>query len=210
MITRGTQSKLIDEVTLGAGSTSVNNSIETDSLAATVWVDSITSGSLIITIYTFTDTGKEVALFSFPALTAGSTELLLRKSGVSLQNFRVEAVYTGVCEYEIYVRAIEGAGAASTRILGAASMKTSQKTVDDSGPQLLLAASLEDRSGILIKNWNQNGDLYISEDAAKLNSQAMALGPRDCFFVDLEAGQELYAKSSSGSVDVRIVEVGGA
>lgn len=106
----GVQDRFIYETTLGAGTTSKEGSIQSDSLLATLWIDSITSGTLSVSVYTLTDSGKEVLLFSFPTIAAPSTELLLKKSGTSLQRFRIVATYTGVCNYEVYVRAVEGAG----------------------------------------------------------------------------------------------------
>jgi hypothetical protein len=84
-------------------------SVHSDSVLATLWVNSISSGSLTVSVYTLTDSGKEILLFEFPILTAASTNLIMKKSGVSLQRFRVEATYSGVCSYEVYVRSIVGA-----------------------------------------------------------------------------------------------------
>src|SRR5258707_822681 len=106
----GTQERLLTETTIGSGVTSREGSIASDSLIATLWVDSVTSGSLTVSCYTLTDVGKEVLLFTFPVVSAPTTNLLLKKSGVSLQRFRIQATYTGICSYEIYIRAVEGLG----------------------------------------------------------------------------------------------------
>lgn len=84
-----------------------------DSLLATLWVNSISSGTLDVSVYTLTDTGKEQLLFSFPTQSAPSTNLLLKMDGTGLQRFRIQATYTGVCDYEIYIRAVHSASSGS-------------------------------------------------------------------------------------------------
>ena len=106
----GVQDRVIHETTTGSGVTSVEGSILTSGLLATVWVDSIPSGTLLISVYTLTDSGKESLLFSFPVLSAPSVDLLVTQSGVSMQRFRVKATYTGICSYEVYIRAVAVGG----------------------------------------------------------------------------------------------------
>jgi hypothetical protein len=114
IIHSGTQERLIYEATSGAGSTSREGSVMSDSLLATLWVNSITSGTLDVSVYTLTDTGKELLLFSFPTQAAPSTNLLLKMDGTGLQRFRVQVTYTGVCSYEVYIRAVAGASTSGT------------------------------------------------------------------------------------------------
>jgi hypothetical protein len=128
----GKTERLIAETTVGAGETSREGSIISDSLLATLWVDNIASGSLTVTVYTLTDTGKEVELFSFPVLNAPTTNILLKKAGISLQRYRVKATYTGECTYEVYVRAVSGIGESSTRILGSQNWEVAQATIGTS------------------------------------------------------------------------------
>lgn len=117
LINIGTQERILTEATAGAGITSREGSIRSDSLLATLWVNSVTSGTLDVSVYTLTDTGKEILLCTFPTQSAPSVNLMLRTpSMASMQRFRIQAVYTGVCDYEIYVRAVTGStssGAAS-------------------------------------------------------------------------------------------------
>lgn len=107
----GTQDRVISEVTTGSGTTSREGSVQSGGLLATLWVNSVTSGTLTVSVYTLTDTAKEVLLFSFTPVVAGSVDLMLRMGGPCMQRFRVKAVYTGVCSYEIYVRAVEAPNA---------------------------------------------------------------------------------------------------
>lgn len=208
LIHPGTQCRLISETTAQAGTTSKEGSLQSDSLLATLWVDSITSGTLSVTVYTLTDEGKEAELISFPSISAPTTSLLLKKSGVSLQRFRVEATYTGACTYEVYVRAVESAGESSVRILGSAALETSSETVTTTAG-VLIPAALEDRTGISILNYTGVGTLFLSEDISKLPAQAWPVPPGGGWSLDIASGVTIYAVSSSGSLDVRIVQSGG-
>lgn len=205
----GTQERLISEVTIGSGSTVREGSIASDSVLVTLWVNSVTSGDLQVTVYTLTDNGKEKEIITFPTLAAPTTELLLRKSAISLQRFRVVATYSGICDYEIYVRAIEGAGESSSRITGATSWRVSQEDVTTSAA-VLIAASLEDRQGVLVKNWSSSGTVFIAEQLASATiSIGYPLAPKDALALDIAAGTAVYAVSDAGTVDIRIVEAGG-
>lgn len=199
---------MIAEVTTGAGSTDRQSSVQTDSLLASLWVNSVTSGTLSVSVYTLTDNGKEVLLFSFPVLSAPTANLLLKKSGVSMSRFRVVATYTGICDYEVYVRAVTGAGESSTRLLGSSNWQVSQTTATTS-PAVLIASSLTDRNGVLIKNWNTTGVLYIGESLAKADPAiGYPLGAKDALAMDIAAGTEVYAVADTGTIDVRIAESG--
>lgn len=208
LIHADTQERLLVETTTGAGSTSRQGSISSDSLLATLWVDSISSGTLSVSVYTLTDNGKQVLLFSFPDITAGSTDLLLKKAGVSMQRFLVVANYTGVCSYEIYIRAITGAGESSTKLVGAANLQVTQTTVGTSA-QVLIPSSLTDRSGLVIRNWSSTGNLYVSDSLANANTAvAYPIGPKEQLGLDVAAGAVIYAISDSGNLDIRIAEAG--
>lgn len=208
LIHPGTQERVITELTTGSGSTVREGSIQSDSLLATVWVDSVTTGDLSISVYTLTDNGKEVLLFSFPTISASTTELLLKKSGVTMQRFRVVVTYTGICQYEVYVRAIEGAGESNVRIVGPANLVTSAVSVS-TAPSILLSSSLTDRNGITIKNYIGSGTVFLSESLAKLPADAWPLGPGEVWFLDIASGVTIYAVSSAGTNDVRVAEAGG-
>jgi hypothetical protein len=203
----GVQCRILQEVTLAAGVTSRDGSIQSDALLVSLWVSSVTSGTLSVKVYTLTDDGREVELISFPTVSAPTTSLLLKKSGVSLQRFRVEATYTGICEYEIYVRAIESAGDSSVRLLGAAQLETSAISVTTT-PAVLLPASLEDRNGISVLNYSGAGTLFLSEDISKLPAQAWPVPPGGGWSLDVTAGVTIYAVSSSGSLDIRVAQSG--
>jgi hypothetical protein len=208
LINRGTQERLLRETTLGAGSTIKEGSVNTDSILVTVFVESVTSGTLVVTVDTLTDNGKQLQIIGFPTVSSPSTELLLKKSAVSMQRFEVTATYTGICQYEVYVRAIEGAGESSVRILGPANLSTSSATVTTSAAALIPAA-LTDRSAVSIRNYSGAGTIFVSESLAKLSSDAWPIGPGETWSLDIASGVTLYAVSSSGSNGIRIAEAGG-
>lgn len=206
LIHPGTQELLISETTIGAGVTTKQGSIQSDSLLASLWVDSVSSGTITVVVSTLVDDGMESELFSFPVVSAGTVNLLLRKSGNSMQRFVVRATYTGVCSYRVYIRAIEGAGESSVRIVGAAAFRVSQQDVTTT-PMELVPASLDDRQGIIIKNWSATTNMYIAETEAKATSgEGYPVAPRDNVTLDISAGATVWAVAESGTVDVRIGE----
>ena len=108
LIVPGRQEQLISETTAVAGITVVEGSIRADGILVSLFVSSLTSGSLLVEVFTLTDEGKELRLFAFPAQTNATLDLLLRES-LSMQRFRITATYSGACSYEVYVKATTGA-----------------------------------------------------------------------------------------------------
>lgn len=206
----GKTERLIAETTIGAGETSKEGSIISDSLLATLWVDSVTSGTLTVSVYTLTDTGKEVELFSFPQLTAPTTNILLKKAGISLQRYRVKAVYTGECTYEVHIRAVSGIGESSTRILGSQSWDVGQVTIGTTA-QVLIPAAIIDRRGFIIRNFSTSGQLiYIAESPLSATEEiGFPIPPGETFAVDVASGAEVYVISSAEGADVRYAQAGG-
>lgn len=209
VLASGTQERYISEVTVGSGVTSKEGSTRTDSILVSLWVPTVTSGTLEVVIYTLSDTGKEVDIITFPPISAGTTSLLLRKSAVTLQRFRIEATYTGIVEYEVYVRAISGAGESSARILGSSNWAVSQLTVGTTATELVPAA-LTDRSGIVVKNWSSTATVYIAESMANAQvSIGYPLAPRDALALDIAAGASVWAISDTPGADMRLGQAGG-
>lgn len=209
LIHEGTQERLLAETTTGPGSKSKEGSVASDTLLLSLWVDSITSGSLTVKAYTLTDEGKQVEIISFPVLTTGTVDLLLKKSAISLQRFKVVATYTGECSYEVYVRAIS-AGETTARILGSANWSVSQTTVGTT-TQLLIPAALADRRGLIIRNNSgANQIIYLGESpstATIANGFPVVAG--ESFAVDLESGAAIYVVSDIAGADVRYAQAGG-
>ena len=110
MIHTGTQDRLLSETTSGSGVTSAQGSVQSDTLLISVWVSSITSGSLTIQVYTLTEDNQEVLILTVPAITAVTPALVLNSTTLTMQKFRVEATYTGICSYNVYVKATSSGG----------------------------------------------------------------------------------------------------
>lgn len=206
----GKTERVISETTTGAGETSREGAVISDSLLATLWVDNVTSGTLTVTVYTLTDTGKEAELFSFPVLSAPTSNILLKKAGISLQRFRVRATYTGTCTYEVYIRAVSGIGESSTRILGSQSWEVGQVGVGTSA-QIVIPAAIVDRRGFIIRNYSTSGQVvYVAESAATATAgTGFPIPPGETFAVDVASGAEVYAISSAAGADVRYAQAGG-
>lgn len=208
MLYPGTQQQVITETTSQPNTTTREVSVLSDTVLTSLYVTSVTSGTLQVNIYTLTDVGKEVLLYSYPLLSVGTTDLLLRRASVCLQRVRIEAIYTGVCSYEIYARAISG-GLSDARIIGSTNWETDQITVGTS-PIILIPAVLTDRNGVVIKNWSTTQNIFVAESSAKLvANKGYPLAGRDGLALDIAAGAAIWIVSDSPGADVRIAQSGG-
>ncbi len=116
--------------------------------------------------------------------------------------------YTDACEYEIYARAV-GSGSSDTRILGANNLEMDQQTIGVTNT-ILIASTLTDRSGLLIKNWSNTQTLYIAESSAKLSAgKGYPLAPKDGVAMDIAAGITIWAYADAAGADIRIAQSGG-
>lgn len=212
LIHTGVQDRVISEVTVGADSTAREGSIQSDSVLVTLWVNSVTSGTLSVVVYTLTDAGKQRAIITFPAVVGPTAELIIAQSSACMQRFRVVATYTGVCDYEVYVRATSGGGSGGTtisKIIGNSNWQVSQQDVT-SVAAVLIPAALADRAGVLVKNWGTSGNVFLAETLLKATSLiGYPLAPKDAVAMDIAAGAEVYAVSDAGTVDIRIAQSGG-
>lgn len=115
----GTSERVISETTAGSGVTSKIISIQSDQALVSYWVSSIV-GSLTIRVYSQIDDGKEELVHTFGPISAASTALVSDTTGTVNSRLRIEATYTGICTYEVHVRAIEGSssgGGAATHVI---------------------------------------------------------------------------------------------
>lgn len=211
MLNLGDQQLVVSESTTAAGVTRREVVLQSDTILLTLWVNSITSGTLTVKCYSFIgdDFSRKVELFSFPVISAATTILLQDRAPVTTQKVVVEATYTGAVDYEIHARAIQ-AGLVDTRIVGASTLRMSQATIASGSPTLLIAASLTDRGGVVIKNWSSSGNVYIGATSGEASvASGWPLGPKDALAVDLAAGVSIYAIAETTNIDVRISEAGG-
>lgn len=209
----GAQARIFVMSPTAAGTQTAVVTTEADTILISLFAGSV-SGTLDVNVYNVVgpaQTGgavRRALAFSFPQLTATTADLLLRRGAVTTEQVEIEVVYSGPCEFEIWARAIY-AGSTDTKILGAASLRVSQVTVTTT-PVILIPASLNDRSGIVIKNWSTTTDLFVGESAAKATSAVgYPLAARDGLAIDLAAGQAIWGVAGSGTVDVRLGESGG-
>lgn len=196
---------VMDEVTEGAGSSTEKFVIEADSILVSLFASTV-DAELDVVVSTYTETGKEVDIITFPQLTAATTNLVIRKAAATMSNIIIRATYTGAAEFEVRARGI-GTGEASVRILAANEAKASQTDVSTT-PVLLVPAALNDRAGLVVKNNNFTAGhiLYVGFSLAEATAAVgYPLGPQEALGIDVAAGQEVYAVGTT-SIDVRIME----
>lgn len=206
----GVQERLIAEAPSAAGTTAKEISVQSDTVLVTLWVQSV-AADLTVNVWAFTDDARtrKVLLFSFPVISAPSVNLLLRRASITTSRVFVEAVYTGACDYEIHIRAVE-AGLSDSRILGANGLRMSQVDVTSAVPVLLVPVSLVDRAGIVFKNWSSSGTIYVGASTLQATTAlGYPLGPKDAVAMDVAAGVTIYGRADAGTVDVRVAEAGG-
>jgi hypothetical protein len=209
-INPGRAEQVVRETTTGPGTAVRDGSILADSLMISVAIPFITTGSLTITVYNLTDSGDEVELITFPAISGPTTNVYLRKLKLSAPNYRVKAVYTGICSYEVQAKAVTGPGEVSVSMTGSAGWSVGQTLISTS-PQILIPAAIIDRRGFIIRNNSTSGQVvYIAESSlAATAGTGFPIPPGETFAVDVASGAEVYAVSSAAGADVRYAQAGG-
>lgn len=203
---QGKTSPLLRVETPTTSTWEITFSLDADSVLFSLYVGSLSSGSLSVTAYTVADVGQEIQIVSFPTITGPTANLLLRKAAVSLSNVRVSVVSTGPVTLDLRARGISS-GETSVKIDSAGSITTNQLTVGTT-PLSLFASALTDRNGVVIRNWG-NVTLYIAETSAKATpALGYPIGGQESLGIDIQAGQVIYGAVASGSTDVRTMEAG--
>jgi len=206
LLNQGLEATVLDEKPQQAGQVSRLIAIRSDAVLVSLFAASV-SGTLDVNVYAGTD-GKEALLFSFPQLSAATSNLLLRRSSITPSTIRIEVIYSNAAEYTIMAKAVS-AGSSDTKILGADSFRVSKSTVNTTAA-VLIPAALTDRSGLVIKNWSTTQTVYLGESAGTaVAAVGYPLAPRDALAMDVAAGVEVYASSDVNGADVRIAESGG-
>jgi len=203
---RGREFLLISDNKAAAGTTVETIGIASDSVLVSVFCKSVT-GTLQIRVFTEVDVGEDVEIITFPEITTATANLLIRKAALSMDRVRVEAVYSGASEYSVRVRGI-GAGETSVRIEGQTSATASKEDIGTT-PQVIIPSDMEDRTGLILKNNSTSGILYIGFTLAEL-AEGYPIGPGESLGMDLAGGQSIYGVSSSGTLDIRILQAGGS
>lgn len=207
-LTTGKEVQVLKSVQTAAGTESVRFSVDAETVLLSAAIIS-TSGDVDIKVYTQGgDDGQEMQIISFPTISAPTTSLVMKKAAQTLQRVRVEVTFTGACSYNIRARGISG-GAADVRILGATDATASASTVTTTAG-VLVPSALTDRSGVVLKNNNSTGIMYIGFTMAQAaTSIGYPVGPQEALALDVDSGVEVYAVADAGTIDVRILEAGG-
>ena len=205
------QTKIVDGSFVGSGTIEHYIVVESESILASLYAESV-SGELEVKIFTIGKDGQETSVIEFPTLTAPTSNLLLRQPARIMQVIRVEITHTDDCTFNLYLRGVRS-GAASVKIEGSENWQVTRASVTATAA-ILISASLEDRSAILIENISDvsgsAGTIWVGETLAKASVGAgHPLRSGGNYSIDLQAGTEIYAVSDSGTVVVSIIESGG-
>ncbi len=218
----GKEVSVTSGVRTGTGTSEYRLSCDATAILVSLYVKS-TSGDVDVSVDTSgtlegpqaETAGARSQIIKFDTVSAPTTELLLRKSAVSLRKIRVVVTHSDDCEIEVRVRGIE-MGEVSTKILGAGAASAGSVSIPDGVATLLIPSALTDRAGIVAKHWGE-GDgktngvyLYIGFTAAEATpALGYPLGFQEALAMDLAAGVDVYVYSDGEVTDVRILEAGG-
>jgi hypothetical protein len=198
---------LINADEAGAGSLTFECSIESDAMLASLWVESC-SGDLDIIINTVDTDGHLYPSLVFPTINSQTTTLLIRKAALVMGRIRVNATFTGAVKFRLVGKGI-GSGETSVKLIGSATASSSSINVPTT-PTLLFPVSLDDRDGLVIKNYDLLNTLFIGFTVGEVTApEGYPLGPGSSIAITLQGGQGVYGRASAGTIDVRKMESGG-
>jgi len=212
---KGVQQSLIRRDAMVSGSADVQFETLSDSLLVTLFAEVLT-GTLDVSIWAITVGGpadstpaQEIKLFSFPTISAPSTDLLIQTAAAVTQRLRIKATWIGAAKFDVQARAIDG-GTSKSQVITAGALVMDKVTINAGAPQILIPFSLTESVGFLVKNWSSNGAVvYVAETTAKATpSLGFPIAPGDTFDVSVKAGQAYYASSSINGADLRIIKGG--
>lgn len=196
----------IKEATASAGVTSKVVSIASEGALISLYVNSI-MGSLNIAVYTLTEEGKRQKLFDFPQINTSTPELVIKTISPTMNLIEIECTYNGPCNYEVHVRGISS-GQVSTRIVAPGTL-SSKRVLASTIPAVLIPATTESRSSVLIKNIAANGVVYLGGSLAEANSATgFPVGAGESIVIDIAGGQAVYAVGTNVGMDIRYMEAG--
>ena len=178
-----------------------------------------TTGTVDVDIYTLTKKGHQKLIDSFPQITGPTTEILLRKQVEVHDQIRVVITTSDAAKFDIRAKGVE-ASLASVAILGAEAADNFGILMDTT-PRLLIPVSLAGQSNVSIINANPLGGatLYVGFKSTITATNAAAVGvsdpdaatpvpPGGSIGLSVTAGLSVYGLASTGTVDVRIIQLG--
>lgn len=193
--------------------------VESSGVLLSLYVESL-SGTLDINVYTFTKDGHEKLVDSFPTISAPTTELILRKQVEIHDHMRVEVITTGAAKYDIRAKGVE-AGISSVTISGSGAADN-YGILMDTTPRLIVPVSVTDQNNVSIINNNPAGGatLYVGFKSTITvgttatpgtvdPNAASPVPPGGSIGLNVTAGLAVYGVASVGTVDVRVVLLGG-
>lgn len=203
----GKQRKLLEETTLGAGISVYDLTIDSDAILVSVYVRSVTSGDLSVSVNTVGDRPTEnVPVITFPTISAPTSNLLLRKSTLTLQRVEIIATYTGIVDYYIIARAIQSADL--TVSVSPPTTATAYSSTVTTSSTIIVPSSPNDRAGLVLRNWSNSGIIYIGFSAGEATlADGYPIGPTEQMGIDLNAGQDIWAIGTD-TIDLRIMSAG--
>jgi hypothetical protein len=185
--------------------------LENASVLVSLFVRSL-SGTIDVSVETYNDAKNEfVEVIVFPQVSAPTTNLLLKKASVAMDNCRVKVSYSDAVDYTIHAKGLT-IGSTDAKLLGAESGDTVQTDITSAAAQVLIPAALTARAGVMFHNTNTAAAdiLYWSYSAAKATTAlGFPLYPGGVATMDIDSGVTIYATSAGATIDVRIAEVGG-
>jgi hypothetical protein len=212
-ISNGVQLSVLRRDVTTAGNADVVFDVQSDSLLTTLFAE-VLVGTLDVGVYAITQGGPddsspahEVLLYSFPTISAPSTDLLIQTAAATTARVRIKATWTGACKFDVQARAING-GTSKTQVITANEVQTDQITINSGPAQVLIPASLVDNIGFQLRNWSTNGAIvYISTDPLKaVPSLGYPMGPGDVVSISVKGGQAWFASANINGADLRILE----
>lgn len=205
IINPGRTQSLFDGGLSGAGTKVIDFTVHADTLLLSLFVRSVTAGTITVTASTLHYPGEAIEVIEFPVISGPTTSIVLKKAAVVVANCQLRIAYTGDCDLQVVAKGLS-VGDLSVSVVGAADLRT-RKTPVGTSNVLLVPSALEDRAGIVIKNWSSSAIVYFAESSAQLTAdQGFPLAPGEPFAMDIAAGQEIWAVASAADTDVRIIE----
>lgn len=195
---------LFDGTLTGNATKTVNFVLHADTLLLSVFVRSV-ANSVTVSCDTFTLEGEASEVILFPAVSAPTTELILKKAAVALANCKLKINHTANCELQVVAKGLT-AGELNTRILSANTATAYSASVTNTAA-VLIPATLFDRSGLVIKN-TSSASVYIGFSLAEATiAGGWLLTQNESLSIDLAAGQAVFAvRATPGTSDIRIIE----
>lgn len=205
------QCLVLMECPTGASTKEKTLAVESSGVLLSLYVEDVT-GTLDVNVYTLTKSGHEKLIDTFPQISAPTTELILRKQVEVHDHLRVEVITSDAAKYDIRAKGVE-ASLSSVRIEGSDSWEVSLTTVSSTTNTLIIAADLDDRSGMAMRNGDFDkplNTLYVAESEAKLDAgQGYPVLPGEALQLDLKAGNEVWGIYDNDDGPVHIIQTGG-